>query len=198
EALALPTEKAARIALRTQQVIAHETGVVNVADPLGGSWFVEELTDELDRQAEAVFTYLVDLGAGSMLDGVIEAIERGWFQSEIADASYDFQRRLDAGRFVMVGVNGYTDTDPDDVAPATLYIDPEVEQRQLSRLHQVKRDRNPEAVRSALQRICADAAEPTVNLMPALLDAVAAYATVGEITAALEGVFGTWVERAVT
>ncbi|MCU1456520.1 MAG: icmA, partial [Actinomycetia bacterium] len=101
EALALPTEKAARIALRTQQVVAHETGVVNVADPLGGSWFVEELTDELERQAEAVFTYLVDLGAGSMLDGVIEAIEGGWFQSEISDASYDFQRRLDAGRFVM-------------------------------------------------------------------------------------------------
>jgi methylmalonyl-CoA mutase N-terminal domain/subunit len=195
EALALPTESAARIALRTQQVIAHETGVVNVADPLGGSWFVEELTDELERQAEATFAHLRELGGGSMLDGVIDAIEQGWFQSEIADASYDFQRRLDSGKFILVGVNGYTDGDGN--APSTLYIDPGVEGRQLARLAEVKRGRDADAVRSTLGRIQRDAADPAVNLMPALLDAVTAYVTVGEITAALETVFGTWAERAV-
>ncbi|MDQ1461454.1 MAG: methylmalonyl-CoA mutase, N-terminal domain [Actinomycetota bacterium] len=195
EALALPSESAARIALRTQQVIAHETGAVNVADPLGGSWFVEELTDELERQAEATFAHLGRVGGGSMLEGVIDAIEQGWFQSEIADASYDFQRRLDAGKFVLVGVNGYTDGD--GVAPPTLYIDPGVEQRQLARLADVKRGRNGDTVRSVIARIQHDAADPTVNLMPALLDAATAYVTVGEITAALETVFGTWTERAV-
>jgi methylmalonyl-CoA mutase N-terminal domain/subunit len=195
EAHALPTEQAARIALRTQQVIAHETGTVNVADPLGGSWFVEALTDELERQAETTFAYLGDLGRGSMLDGVIDAIEQGWFQSEIADASYDFQRRLDTGSFVLVGVNGYTEGD--GIAPSTLTIDPGVEERQLARLAAVKRGRNADAVRAAVARITADAADPGVNLMPALLAAVNAYVTVGEITAALETVFGTWAERAV-
>jgi methylmalonyl-CoA mutase N-terminal domain/subunit len=195
EAHALPTEQAARIALRTQQVIAHETGTVNVADPLGGSWFVEELTDELERQAETTFAYLGDLGGGSMLDGVIDAIEQGWFQSEIADAAYDFQRRLDTGSFVLVGVNGYTEGD--GIAPSTLSIHPGVEERQLARLAAVKRGRDADAVRAAVARIAADAADPGVNLMPALLAAVTAYVTVGEITAALETVFGTWAERAV-
>jgi methylmalonyl-CoA mutase N-terminal domain/subunit len=195
EALALPTEKAARIALRTQQVIAHETGVANVADPLGGSWFIEELTGELERQAEAVFQYIRDLGNGSMLDGVVEAIEQGWFQAQIADASYDLHRKLDAGTFVLIGVNGFTDGD--DAAPATLYIDPSVEARQIARLDRVKRDRNAESVRVALARVRRDAADPSVNIMPALLEAVDAYVTVGEITAALEAIFGTWSERAV-
>jgi methylmalonyl-CoA mutase N-terminal domain/subunit len=195
EALALPTEKAARIALRTQQVIAHETGVANVADPLGGSWFIEELTGELERQAEAVFQYIRDLGNGSMLDGVVEAIEQGWFQAQIADASYDLHRKLDAGTFVLIGVNGFTDGD--DAAPATLYIDPSVEARQIARLDRVKRDRNAESVRVALARVRRDTADPSVNIMPALLEAVDAYVTVGEITAALEAIFGTWSERAV-
>jgi methylmalonyl-CoA mutase N-terminal domain/subunit len=194
EALALPTEKAARIALRTQQVIAHETGVANVADPLGGSWLVESLTDELDSQAEAIFAYIEDLGDGSMLDGVVAGIERGWFQSEIADAAYEFQRKVQRGGWVFVGVNEFTDGD--DGAPPTLYIDPAVETRQLARLGQTKAERDDDAVAAALARISRDAAEPTVNLLPALLDAVAAYATVGEITHALELVFGTWTERA--
>ena len=111
EALALPTERAARIALRTQQVIAHETGVANVADPLGGSWFVEEITDELERQAEEVFTHLDRLGSGSILDGVCEAIETGWFQGEIADAAYRFEKKVASGRRVVVGVNRFTDSD---------------------------------------------------------------------------------------
>ena len=195
EALALPTERAARIALRTQQVIAHESGVVHVADPLGGSWFVEDLTDELERQAEATFAYLREQGGGSMLDGVLHAIDDGWFQAQIADAAYDFQRRVNSGEFVIVGVNDHVDGD--DAAPPTLSIDPAVEDRQLARLRQVKTDRDDDRVRATLDAIRRDAADPTVNLMPAILDAVRAHVTVGEITAALETVFGVWTERAV-
>jgi methylmalonyl-CoA mutase N-terminal domain/subunit len=194
EALALPTEKAARIALRTQQVIAHESGAVNVADPLGGSWFVESLTDEMERQAEDVFAYIAELGDGSMLDGVVDGIERGWFQGEIADAAYDFQRKVDRGEWVLVGVSDFTDGDEEE--PPTLYIDPAVETRQLARLHQVKADRDDAAVARALARVSKDAADPAVNLFPALLEAVSAYATVGEVTSALEVVFGIWTERA--
>jgi methylmalonyl-CoA mutase N-terminal domain/subunit len=195
EALALPTERAARIALRTQQVIAHESGVVHVADPLGGSWFVEELTDELEREAEQTFTFLRDQGDGSMLDGVLRAIEQGWFQLQIADAAYDFQRRVNAGEFVIVGVNGHVDGD--DAVPPTLSIDPAVEDRQLARLQRVKTERDHDRVRVALDRIRRDAADPTVNLVPAILDAVRDHVTVGEITSALETVFGTFTERAV-
>ena len=193
EALALPTEKAARIALRTQQVIAEETGAVHVADPLGGSWYVESLTDELDRQAEAIFARLDAQGSGSMLDGVIGAIEEGWFQGEIADAAYDFQSKVHGGRFVLVGVNGFTDGDG-DAQPPTLYVDPIVEERQLKRLADVKASRDSAAVDQALQRVGRDAAQPDVNLLPALIDAARSYATVGEVMHALEGVFGTWTE----
>ncbi len=195
EALALPTERAARIALRTQQVIAHESGVVHVADPLGGSWFVEALTDELEREAEQTFSYLRNQGDGTMLDGVLRAIEHGWFQGQIADAAYDFQRRVNSGEFVLVGVNDHLDGD--DAAPPTLSIDPVVEVRQLERLQRVKAERDDERVRDALACIRRDAADPTVNLVPAILDAVRVHVTVGEVTAALEDVFGTWVERAV-
>jgi methylmalonyl-CoA mutase N-terminal domain/subunit len=194
EALALPTEKAVRIALRTQQVIAHETGVAHVADPLGGSWYVEELTDELERRAEAVFAHLDRLGAGSLLDGVVAAIEEGWFQAEIAESAYQFQRKLHAGSFKLVGVNGFVDGD--DERPPTLSIDEEVEDRQRARLADVKRHRNAGAAERALDRLRDDAVEPDVNLMPALLEAAAAYVTVGEAIATLEGVFGTWTEHA--
>jgi methylmalonyl-CoA mutase N-terminal domain/subunit len=194
EALALPTEKAARIALRTQQVIAHETGVVHVADPLGGSWFVEELTDELQRRAEEVFAHLDEVGNGSMLEGVIAEIEDGWFQGEIADAAYDFQRKLHAGTWTLVGVNDFTDGD--DAAPPTLAIDPAVEERQLARLRDVKANRSRTAVDHAVTRLAKDAADPGVNLMPALLESAAAYVTVGEVTETLETVFGIYTERA--
>jgi methylmalonyl-CoA mutase N-terminal domain/subunit len=193
EALALPTEKSARIALRTQQVIAQETGVVHVADPLGGSWFVEELTDSLERQAEEIFARLDSTGSGSMLDGVIAGIEEGWFQGEIADAAFEFQRKVHSGRFIMVGVNGFTDGE-DDVQPATLYVDPVVEERQLKRLADVKASRSVEAVEQALTRLRQEAAEPDTNLMPALIEAARSYATVGEAMHTLEGVFGTWTE----
>jgi methylmalonyl-CoA mutase, N-terminal domain len=195
EALALPTEKAARIALRTQQVIAHESGVVHVADPLGGSWFVEHLTDELEQQAEATFAYLQEQGDGSMLEGVLRAVEHGWFEAQIADAAYDFQRRVNAGEFVIVGVNEHVVGD--DAPPSTLRIDPAVEDHQLARLRRVRSERDDDRVRATLDTIRRDASDPTVNLMPAILDAVRAHVTVGEITATLESVFGTWTERAV-
>jgi methylmalonyl-CoA mutase N-terminal domain/subunit len=192
EALALPTEKAVRIALRTQQIIAEETGVVHVADPLGGSYFVEALTDELERQAEEVFAHLDALGEGSILDGVIAAVEEGWFQAEIAEASYVFQRKMATRRWKLVGANAYTEGD--DERPPTLYIDPVVEERQLKRLAHVKQTRDDTAVAGALEQIRLDAADPTTNLMPALLEAVKAYVTEGEIITALEGVFGTWTD----
>ena len=195
EALALPTEKAARLALRTQQVIAEETGVVHVADPLGGSWFVEELTDELERQAEAVFAHLLEAGAGSMLEGVFASIDDNWFCAEIADTAYRFQSKIAAGAWVQVGVNGYTEGD--DGQTPILSIDPAVEERQLQKLAAVKQARDDEGVRRCLARLAAEAADPTVNLMPALLEAANAYVTVGEAMHALESVFGTWVERSV-
>jgi methylmalonyl-CoA mutase N-terminal domain/subunit len=193
EALALPTERAARLALRTQQVVAEETGVVHVADPLGGSWFVESLTDELESQAESVFAHLLEVGSGSMLDGVIASIEDGWFGTEIADAAYQFQSKITSGKWVQVGVNGYTDGD--DHQPPTLYVDPEVESRQLADLEAIKQARDDDAVRSSVERLSKEATDPTLNLMPALIEAAARYVTVGECMGALESVFGTWVER---
>ena len=195
EALALPTEHAARLALRTQQVIAEETGVVHVADPLGGSWFVEELTDELDRQAEEIFAHLLDQGNGSMLDGAIACIEDGWFSNEIADAAYQFQSKIAKKKWIQVGVNGYVEDD--DRYPPTLSIDPEVERQQLNSLARVKQDRDDELVRESVQRIEREAADSTVNLMPALIEASERYVTVGEQMSALESVFGTWFERVI-
>ncbi len=193
EALALPTERAARLALRTQQVIAEETGVTHVADPLGGSWFVESLTDELERQAEAIFAHLEEEGSGSMLDGVVECIDNGWFGLQIADAAYRFQEKLAKGEWIMVGVNGYAEGDDHEVS--TLYIDPAVEERQLDRLAQVKRERDDDAVRRSLGRLESEAGDPTINLMPALIEAAANQVTVGESMQALGNVFGTWFER---
>src|SRR3954463_2062796 len=142
EALALPTERAARIALRTQQVIAHETGVPLVADPLGGSWFVEDLTDEMERRAEEVFAHLDELGGGSILEGVYEGIENGYFQGEIAEAAYQLEHKINDGRRVVVGINRFTETD--DAPLDTLHIGPEVEERQLKRLAHVKDERDDE------------------------------------------------------
>src|SRR5215218_9220377 len=196
EALALPTEKAARLALRTQQVIAYETGVVHVADPLGGSWFVESLTDELERQAEAVFAHLDELGHGSILEGVHAGIEDGWFVGEIADAAYAFERKVSTGRRVIVGVNAFRNGDGDDEVPPLLSIGQEVEDQQRKRLEQVRHDRDGAAVAAALDALRAGAADPERNLMPDLLDAVRAYASVGEVIDALGDVFGRWSEPA--
>ncbi len=150
EALALPTEKAARLALRTQQVIAHETGVPLVADPLGGSYYVEWMTDEMERQAEAIFAHLDELGGGSILEGVYRGIDNGYFQREIAEAAYQLERKINTGRRIVVGVNAFTDAGDDEPIPI-LSIGAEVEERQLKRLDKVKHGRNDG--RAAAERI---------------------------------------------
>ncbi len=196
EALALPSEKSARIALRTQQIVAHETGVANVADPLGGSDYVEWMTDEMERQAEEIFAHLLELGDGSILEGTYEGIENGYFVGEIADASYRFEREVNAGRRIIVGNNAFTDGNQDK-AQGMLRVDPSVERYQLQRLAKVKSERDDAAVAGALQALAGCASDPARNLMPPLIDAVKAYATEGEIVGALESVFGTYVERVV-
>jgi methylmalonyl-CoA mutase N-terminal domain/subunit len=193
EALALPTEKAARIALRTQQVVANETGVALVADPLGGSYYLEALTDEMDRRAEAIFAKLDEWGNGSILQGVFAAIDANWFQNEIADAAYRFQRKLTDGRRVVVGVNRYTEGDDGAEVPI-LSIGPEVEDSQLKRLREVKAHRSADALSASLASLRRAAADPTINLMPAIIEAVRTYATIGEVMAALGDVFGYHVE----
>jgi methylmalonyl-CoA mutase N-terminal domain/subunit len=193
EALALPTEKAARIALRTQQVIANETNVAHVADPLGGSYFIEALTDEMEAQAEELFAYLDELGDGSMLEGAIKGIEENWFQGKIADSAYDLERQLNAGRRITVGVNAYTEGN-EEAQIDLLQITTEDEARQRKRLDQVRHDRDQHAVDSALARIRTEAADSSVNLMPALIDAVKMYATLGEIMGTMESEFGRHVE----
>jgi methylmalonyl-CoA mutase N-terminal domain/subunit len=193
EALALPSEKAARIALRTQQIIAYETNVTNVADPLGGSWFVESLTDEMERQAEVLFADIMKMGEGSMLEGCIRGIEENWFQGRIADSAYALERSFNDGERIVVGVNDFVEGNDDDDLE-TLQITNEDERRQLSRLEKVRRDRDDKAVRSALARLSLEASDPAVNLMPALIDAAKSYATVGEMMATLAEVFGRYVE----
>ncbi len=195
EALALPTEKAARIALRTQQIVAHETGAASVIDPLGGAPYVEWMTDEMERQAEAVFAHLDDIGNGSILEGVYAGIENGYFVGEIADAAYRFEREVNANRRIVVGVNEFTDGDdePQDI----LRIGAEVEDYQLKRLEDTKAKRDSAAVATALAAVTAAAQDPTVNLMPPILDAVRAYATLEEVVKAMETVFGTYVEKAI-
>ncbi len=195
EALALPTAEAARIALRTQQIVAHETGVTSVADPLGGSAYVEWLTDELERRAEEVFAHLDEQGGGSILEGVLAAIDEGWFQGRIAESAYRFEREVNAGRRLVVGVNAFTDGD--DGERNILRIDPAVEEIQLRRLDEVRRRRDAAAVDAALARLVDAARDPLTNTMPAMIEAVSAYATEGEIVAALESVFGTYVEKVV-
>jgi methylmalonyl-CoA mutase N-terminal domain/subunit len=196
EALALPTDKAARLALRTQQLIAHETGVADVADPLGGSDYVEWMTDEMERQAEVIFAHLDELGDGSMLEGVYAGIDDGYFVGSIADAAYRYEREVNAGRRIVVGVNAFTEGNDEDNGPI-LYIDQKTEDQQRKRLADVKRLRDDDAVRAALATIERDAADPSLNLMPAFIDAVQARCTEGEIVHALEAVFGTYTEPVV-
>ena len=196
EALALPTEDAARIALRTQQIVAHETGVTNVADPLGGAPYVEWMTDEMERQAEDIFAHLDNLGSGSILEGTFAGIENGYFVGEIADAAYRFEREVNAGQRIIVGVNGFTEGDrPED--RNLLRIGAETEEYQLKRLQTVKTDRNQSQVEEALSAITETASDPARNLMPVIIDAVKTYATEEEIANAMEKVFGTYVERAI-
>ncbi|MCY4194907.1 MAG: methylmalonyl-CoA mutase family protein [bacterium] len=195
EALALPTERAARIALRTQQLVAHETGAASVVDPLGGAHFVEWMTDEIERQANEIFEHIDRQGRGSMLEGVYAGIDDGYFVGEIADAAYRFEREVNAGRRIIVGVNEFTENDDDEAG--LLSIGHDTEEMQLKRLQQVRSDRDGAAVQAALAALIQAARQPDVNLMPLIIDAVRTYASEGEIVAALESVFGTYVETAV-
>ncbi len=192
EALALPTEKTARIALRTQQVIANETNVAHVADPLGGSYFVESLTDEIERQAEEIFAYLDELGGGSMLEGVIAAIDDNWFQRRIGDSAYDLERSFNSGDRIIVGVNAYTEGNDDELE--LLRITNEDETRQRKRLDAVRHSRNQADVDDVLARLRTEAADPNVNLMPTLIEASRTYATLGEMMGSMADVFGRHVE----
>jgi methylmalonyl-CoA mutase N-terminal domain/subunit len=189
EALALPSEKAARIALRTQQVIAYETNVAHVADPLGGSFFVEALTDEVEREAEEIFAYIDTLGGGSMLEGVIQGIEENWFQGKIADSAYELERTFNSGRRTIVGVNRFLEGNDESLADI-LQITNEDEQRQVKRLTQVRAAREQSRVDAALKNLATQAADAETNLMPALIDTVNTYATLGEIMNTLADVFG--------
>ena len=193
EALALPSKKSARIALRTQQVIAYETNVTNVADPLGGSWFVEELTDEMEREAEIIFSELLVMGKGSMLEGCIKGIEDNWFQSRIAESAYVLERSFNQGERVIVGVSDFLEGNEEDDL-SILRITNEVELTQIERLNQVRHDRDGELVRRAIDRLTRETADPEINLMPALIDAAKAYVTVGEMISAMAGVLGRYVE----
>ena len=167
-----------------------------MADPLGGSWFVEALTDEMEQAAETIFAHLDELGHGSMLEGVYAGIDNGWFQGAIADAAYDFERKINSGDRVVVGVNRFTEGNDDDDLDI-LQITAEQEQQQIKRLQAVRADRDSDAVARALERVRAEAADPERNLMPALIDAVRAYATEGEIMDTLADVFGRYVEKPI-
>ncbi len=193
EALALPSQRAARIALRTQQVIAHETNVAHVADPLGGSWYVEELTDEMERRAEQIFAEIMEMGSGSMLDGCINGIEENWFQGKIADSAYDLERTFNSGQRIVVGVNRFQEgNDEDDLA--LLRITNEDELKQRRRLESVRSSRDTGKIDVVLARLEAEASDPTINLMPTLIDASNNRATIGEMMKAMGNVFGRHVE----
>ncbi|QNI34615.1 methylmalonyl-CoA mutase family protein [Alloacidobacterium dinghuense] len=197
EALALPTEDAVRIALRTQQILAYESGVADVADPLGGSYFVERLTFEMEK---AAFEYFEKLDA---MGGMVRAIEHGFPQKEIAQASYDYQRAVEAGEKIIVGVNEYVVEEP---SPEILYIDESVRDAQTAKLKKLRRNRSNEAVARSLLALCQAAEkEPSAvtdgvsstNTLPYLLDCVKAHATVGEICNALKKVMGTYEETSI-
>jgi methylmalonyl-CoA mutase N-terminal domain/subunit len=199
EALALPTAEAARIALRTQQIIAYESGVTQTIDPLGGSYFLERLTLDMEKGA---FDYFDKLDA---MGGMVKAIERGFPQKEIAEASYQYQRAVETREKVIVGVNEFT---VEEESPETLYIGESVEQHQKEKLRKLRERRSSEEVRRRLDALKKAAAqEPRVkpdgtisdaNTMPYIIEAVRAYATVGEICEALKEVYGTYEEASIT
>ena len=194
EALQLPSEEAVTIALRTQQIIAYETGVINTIDPLAGSYFVEALTDEVERQAYEYFDKILKMGDGSFLDGMIEAVNNGFVKKEIADAAYEFQQRVESGDYIIVGVNAYQDDVPLEVPK--FYVDPEIEKQQKEFVRHIRQTRNNELVKQKLDEL-ERAAREDRNLVPFVLEAVKAYATEGEIMNTLKKVYGTFREVVV-
>ena len=189
ETLALPSQHAAEIALRTQQLIAFETGVTNVVDPLGGSWYVEELTDKMEKEAYNYFSKIDDLG------GVIPAIEMGYFQREIAEAASDYQRRVDSKRRIVVGVNEFSKNNEEIEIPI-LEIRKEVEREQIEGLKSLREKRNEETVDAKLKSIT-EACRTKDNLIPLIIDAAQSHATLGELVTSMKVVFGEWQETAV-
>lgn len=189
ETIALPTEKAAMIALRTQQIIAYETGAANVIDPLAGSWFVEALTDRMEEQAEAYFQKIEEFG------GVIEAIEAGFFQQEIARAAYEYQKAVDDGRRIIVGVNEFVNEDEALDIPI-LKISAEVERRQRRKLQSLRGRRDNDAVEAALGSV-REACHSSENILYPVIEAARGYVTLGEIVAAMKEELGVWVESSV-
>jgi methylmalonyl-CoA mutase, N-terminal domain len=189
EALALPTEHAVKLALRTQQVIAHETGVTNTIDPLGGSYYLEELTNRLEAEAYDYFGRIRELG------GVVAAIKENFFQREIAEASFRYQSEVESGKRVVVGVNRYEDADEREVE--LLAIDEALERKQVERVRALRGRRDAAAVEESLARLKRDAAQEGVNLMPAIIECSKAYATMGEMCDSLREVWGVWRETPV-
>jgi methylmalonyl-CoA mutase N-terminal domain/subunit len=189
EALALPTEDAVRIALRTQQIIAHETGVANTIDPLGGAYFVEALTDEIEAKAYEYFAKIDELG------GMVEAVKRNYPQREIADAAFELQTAIDAHDRIVVGVNAHTEGEEGEMP--ILRIDPALERKQIGRVQAVRAHRDATAVDQVLGALKTAAARPDRNLVPNLLQCARVHATEGEIIGALQQVFGTYTETPV-
>jgi methylmalonyl-CoA mutase N-terminal domain/subunit len=187
EALALPTEQAVRVALRTQQIIAEETGAANTIDPLGGSYFVEALTDRLEERAYEYFEKIDQLG------GMVEAVKRGFPQREIADAAFRYQQELESGQRRLVGVNAYNEGGDGESIPI-LRIDPQLEEQQIARVQALRRRRDQAQAAAALERLERAAHDERENLMPHLLDAARAEVTEGEMVATLQTVFGSYTE----
>src|SRR5712692_2862175 len=190
EAYAIPSEMAMKVALRTQQIIADETRVAQVADPLGGSWYVESLTKRIEDEVFAVLDKVETMG------GTVRAVEQGYFQKEIAETAYRTARKKASGELPVVGVNKYVDP-PKQEQIEIHKIDPEVEQRQIARTREVRRNRDGARVSALLERLEREARDPAVNLMPVTIELVKAGATMGEIVARLKGPFGTYVETPV-
>jgi methylmalonyl-CoA mutase N-terminal domain/subunit len=188
EALALPSEKAARIALRTQQIVAEESGVTNTVDPLGGSYYIEWLTDKMEEETYKYFDRVEKLG------GVIPAVEKGFFQREIAEAAYKYQKEIDKKRRIIVGVNEYKMDEPVEIP--ILKMDEKGEERQINRLKKLRKNRNNQKFERNQSRL-RKAAEGDENLMPYILDCVHSYATLGETCQVLRDVFGEYVEPAI-
>jgi len=184
EAIALPTEDAVRIALRTQQIIAHESGAADSIDPLGGSWLIESLTDEIEKRAVEYIEKIDEMG------GAVKAVERGYMQEEIQNAAYEWQKEVESNRRIVVGVNKFQ-TDQ-AVKPAPFRVDPEMENKQKERLAALRAERDSAAVEAALKKLKAQAEDPAGEIFPFILDAVRAEATLGEICDTMRKVFGVY------
>ncbi|CAN5368136.1 methylmalonyl-CoA mutase family protein [soil metagenome] len=192
EVLALPSDEAVEISLRTQQVVAYETGATNVIDPLGGSWFVEELTERTEKEAEIYLARIDEMGDGSILDGMLSGIEDAYFQKEIADAAFRYQQLLEAGQKVIVGVNRFTATVQE--SPDLLIIGPDIEEGQTKAVAEVRANRDEHAAQDALSALRRAASEESVNTIPVMIEAAKAYVTLGELTETLRQVWGRYTE----